>query len=472
MPREEINFDNLTPKEKAWAADLVSDFRSAFSGEMGVGLGQKADAVPPHGVNALLSAAGVNPNMHSTVVAPSNFAEALPLYPSENENELFEVITGQTADSGTNPENVCSNPTQTGYLKVAQVVATFGQIWHGTKQINVADHLKRLNRADINRNLLNYAGNPANKYTPMLPTGNDINTVVRKEFLEFGTSMQLNMSHVMVQGLLTNTGASAQTGFIKEFDGISRWIRTGYTDNVSSVAAEALDSLVTDYGSGLLDGDAYTHLANVRRTLRMNGLNMGMGEVVHLLLMHPYAMFPLVDTVACNFYTTRCSTTGLNDGQSLAVHALNQEMMNNMYIPVDNQRVPFVWDWSVPATYNAATDIWESDFFFVPLMDGVGDALTYVEYLPFNTVAASELFNTGGPSDEFMLFNNGMYVARRSSGENLCIIFKFHAQMRLVMRTPWLAGRVDNVDYNSSTPFRSPIIGDTYHKNGGRYLRS
>lgn len=467
-----IDYNKLTPKEKQFADDLLLDFRNSFKGETGLGVATKADAVAPHGTNALLSAAGVRPDMHSTIVAPTCFAEALPLYPSEYENELFEVITGQNADSGTNPSDVCSNPTQTGYLKTAQVVATFGQLWHGTKQINIADHLKRLNRADVNRNLLNFAGNPANKYTPLLPTGNDINTVVRKEFTEFGVSAQLAVSHVMVQGLLTNTGASAHTGFIKEFDGISRWIRTGYTDNVSSVAATALDSLVTDYGSGTLDASAYTHIANVWRTLHMNGMNMGFGDVLHALLLHPYAMFPLVDTVACNFYTTRCSTSGLNDGNAIAVHALNQEMMNNMYIPIDNKRIPFMWDWSVPATYTSATDTWESDFFFVPLMDGTGEALTYMEYLPFNTVAGNELFNTGGQGDEYMLFNNGMYVSRKSNGENLCIIFKFHAQMRLVCRTPWLAGRVDNVDYSSATPFGSPVIGETYYKDGGQYLRS
>lgn len=440
--------------------------------EKGIEQRRKANNIPAHGTTALLNTAGVRPDMHSAMIRPSNFAEALPVFPSEYENELYEVLTGQTADSGTNPDDTCSDPAVTGYLKTAQVKAVFGTIWKGTKQIVLANSMSRKNRADVDRRLINFEATPPNPFTPSIANNPNINTAIGKELIEFGHSLRLGVSHVNIQGDKANTGSSAYSGFVKEWDGVDKWIKTGYVDEVSSIAAPALDSLVTNYGNGAVDAAWYTHFANVVRTQMMNSDNMGFGGTTWVALVHPYAMYPMIDTVSCAFLSTRCETSDAS-GRTLDVtraQALRDDMLRNMYLPVDAMRVPLLTDWGVPATYNAATNQWTSDLYLVPLASGTGESLTYMEYLPLDLTLVTLPGSEGrGP---LMTLNNNMFIARMADGENLCISFKFFAKMRMIMRTPFLAARIDDFTFTNATPFRSPIIGEQYYRDGGQYLRS
>jgi hypothetical protein len=64
--------------------------------------------------------------------------------------------------------------------------------------------------------------------------------------------------------------------------------------------------------------------------------------------------------------------------------------------------------------------------------------------------------------------NNGMFlVGSRSTG--LCKEYHFQARMRLILETPFLAGRLDDIRFTFRAPIRNSDPADTYYyADGGR----
>jgi hypothetical protein len=276
---------------------------------------------------------------------------------------------------------------------------------------------------------------------------------------------------VNIVGSTANTGSGAQDFFKKEWNGLTQLIKTGYTDVDASVACPAADSFVIDAQNALLSGDTYTLLADMVRTLRMTASNVMMEGVQWAFIVHPYMLHPLLDTVACNYMSTRCSMTDAN-GRRLDVTNIRQlldAMLTGLYIPVDGVNYPVIADWGMSITDNVAAGTWTSSVFFVPISWG-GNALTYMEFLPQdNPFAAALIANTA----RLRVTNNGMYALFENTNVAAdCLSWKLEAQMRMILRTPFLAGRIDNINHAKVEQFPSPFIGDTYYRDGGPYNRS
>ena len=96
--------------------------------------------------------------------------------------------------------------------------------------------------------------------------------------------------------------------------------------------------------------------------------------------------------------------------------------------------------------------------------------LTRLEYFPMDNSDTREFASFVG--DDITVLNNGLFIAGyRSTG--LCKEYHFAAKMRLILETPFLAGRVDDIRYTFRAPIRNADPADTYfYADGGRTFRS
>ena len=100
----------------------------------------------------------------------------------------------------------------------------------------------------------------------------------------------------------------------------------------------------------------------------------------------------------------------------------------------------------------------------------MGKPLTRMEYFPMNNANASEFANAFGNSGIGTL-NNGMFLTgKRDTG--LCIEYHFQARFRLILETPFLAARIDNIEYSWYLNTREAKPGGSLYVDGGVSYRS
>jgi hypothetical protein len=69
-------------------------------------------------------------------------------------------------------------------------------------------------------------------------------------------------------------------------------------------------------------------------------------------------------------------------------------------------------------------------------------------------------------ADEYFILNEGLYGVSRSFS-NGCLSWQYSAMTRMVLDTPFLAGRVDNITFKYLVPSRSPYPGRSLYVDGG-----
>ncbi|KKM76612.1 hypothetical protein LCGC14_1378340, partial [marine sediment metagenome] len=106
-----------------------------------------------------------------------------------------------------------------------------------------------------------------------------------------------------------------------------------------------------------------------------------------------------------------------------------------------------------------------SDIYLIPMSVVGGRAVTFMEY-----------FDYGNPSAQAAIGN--MVLARQEGAfltwprqTNQCVVWQTKVEPRLVMRTPWLAGRLQNVMYCPLQHTQQPFPDDPYFVDGGRTQR-
>lgn len=434
----------------------------------------KKDFIPPHGPGGMITYPGVRPQMYNLTPRVGNFTKKLPLIKNPNAKERREFITGVTAQTGTNPTSTCGTPPKSGNMKVAQIDVEFGEFYKGSDTIKVADAGLRVDRADINRTLLN----PSDELSenPFVPipigaTADSFNTYLGKLYMEFGQGAMLDFAVVDWRGDPTKDNTQTQLGFISEFLGFDGWIKTGYTDVVSGATVPSLDSQVLLYNATL--GSGFVENASDQfRALKMQAELSNTPNTIWEIVVHPRAKYSIFDMWACNYATARCLPDATN-GRRLDVEAvtdLRDTMYEGNYLLIDGERVSVSTDAGIAATQAEATGIWTSDFYFIPMDDGKGNPLAYHEFLPrdaSNKDLSEIIASTGG---RFREMNNGFYLMTWEVAK-FCITYYFTAKARLILERPDLAGRIDNVSFTSNVKMNDPFPGATYHRNGGTTWR-
>lgn len=430
----------------------------------------------PAGTLGLFGAPGVDPRMFQTIVrAGGSWSRALTLRPSVMLNPRFEILTGITQPSGTNPTDFCGDPAAPGDLKVCQQDFEFAEVAMKTDTVMGPKVGAYYTNADIDRELL--VDGPG--FGPFVPdpvmAATDRNSITWKVLYELGLEADLYHEQALIEGLRTApaNGAGSIKYFIKQGDGIDRLIRTGYTDKVSGVACPAVDSRVISFNAELTgtdaNGDTIVDVVQDAYTgMDMDLVDMGYTQHAGYFLMHPRMWRPITRQWPCAYATTGCNIVSAN-GERLNItadtqRAMQDDMYRGKYLMVDGMRIPVLFSRKVPIV-NIGPDLWNGTLYYITerLNSELG---LFVEYFNMGNPQQQEWYSQTGADALSRVTNGGLYrMGKRAKAD--CIEYEFKSMWRLILRAPFGAIRWDGIRFADRTRTRSPYTGESYYKDGG-----
>lgn len=441
-----------------------------------------------HGRGGLFSTPGLERPIFSAMQLPSaGLQSRLPLRPSVTENPLYGIFTGVTASSATGsnePVNVCDDPPVAGLSKLMSHTFAWGRMSRMTQVYDITRFGRRTNRAEFSD--FQFYGGPAGAgdfFTPTTGEGagniSAANADLRKILFELAVAWQRDFARKLYTGNPTNNTAG---GGYKEFYGLDYLINTGYRDAETGIVAPAADSLLRDLGSvdisAAANGAAFVReVTGIYRALKFIASRVGLDPVNWGIVM-PYAMFYEASAIwPCAYQTFRCSATGstVTNIDKNQLNDMTDAMRGDMYtrtgqyLLIDGEKVPVILDDGITET-GAAGGSFVSQIYFVPLTVLGGQPVTWMEYLPFDqNGGAMDAARALAPDGMFWTTDNGRFIWHKKPAQNFCVQMLAATEPRLLLLTPHLAARLQNVKYTPLVNFRSWDTANTsFYVNGGR----
>lgn len=419
---------------------------------------------------------GIRPTMLSAMQRPKSLSAVLPMTMSRNYNEKIAVMTGVTAEGGTNAANWCGNPPGPGALKKCTQWYAFGKYYVKDNLMKLADIGLSRDYSDVPRQILNAGrgGGPGATGNPFIPESvfmlEDTYSALRYQQYLIGVSAERDICHVAIQGNASLAYTASQHGWIAEFTGLDSQIKTGYVDHDSQLECPAADSVVETFNAVITGNNAAGNRTIVQVwqdtmfALESRADAAGLMGVNWVAVMRRDLFYALTQQVACNFYTARCTFSNNNaqNQDAAQIEGLRLAMLNGQYLLYNGMQVPVVFDECMPRE-TLGNQYYKSDIFVVPLT-WQGMPLTYFQYFPMNNQYAQEFAQIMGSRVQYL--NNGLWlVGERDTG--LCLEHHYQMMPRVILEAPFLAGRIDDVFYNYYVQSHDAIPGESLYADGG-----
>lgn len=447
-----------------------------------IGVGQKHDPastvsnwIGAHGPGGLLSGAGVRPDMFATIPQIVGLSDVIPLIASRNHNEILEILTGVTGGEGTRATDICSEGPTPGKLKVCRRTVPFGEMKIDTTVERITSFGRRIDYSDMDRNVLNLQG----LNEPLMPSvlnSNNVNTNTGKLFYELGYAVKRSYSVMDIQGTAGSTSnASDFSPWISQYNGLDQLIATGHTDSVTTVACPAADSAIFTHNAAISAAgtNGLTFIANMVSAIRsvmQRAVDVGMGDFQFAVVMHPNAAWAVYDVWACSYYTDRCAGAAAspNNTDAAGIVALRDQMRRGQFLLVDGMQIPVLYAHGMQWA-GVSNNTFNTDIYIVPL-SWRGRPLLFRQYFPLNNSDAVGFFN-GVVDQGPRIINNGMYAVGKRTTNEFCTKYEFIGQSRLILDTPFLAARVNDVQLTYTVTGFDPYVGQSNYRDGGQSTR-
>lgn len=438
-----------------------------------------------HGPGGIFGVDGLERDIISTRVQPQGLAGTLPAMGSMRMNPLFGYLTGFEDNTGTNPDGVCDDPMTAGPTKSCIQTAQYGRYSFMTKEIELnrvgqqTDRGEFLDLRVMNDPLLqpeggllqqNIAGNP------------ELRREVLMAFVEVGVSFQnLLMRQLYVGNPANNTAG----GGYAEFPGLDILIGTNKVDAITGTNCPSLDSDIKDFNYGLVDEvsngtDIVEVLTYMNRVLRHNATRMNFNPTTWAITMRPELFFEITAVWPCSYLTYRCTFRDAAGQERVMVNATDQvalrdRMRAGSFLLIDGIEVPVVQDDGITEetdadNANILAGQFASDIYFIPFTVRGGQAVTFFQYLDYNQ-GAMQAVADGRLSMDFWT-DGGRFLWHRKPPVNWCNQWLAKIEPRVILLTPQLAGRVQNVRYAPLQHTRQPFPDDPYFVDGGETART
>lgn len=451
---------------------------------------------PPysHGNGGLFSTPGQQPTMFATVVHPmQSVANALPVQPQGSAtpddpsyggytSPLYTTITGFT-DEGTvtEPVDICDDQPTGGLLKACTLTAPYGRIGRGFRMdIDTIGQL--VNRGEpTDLQVVNPLLSDSAPFQIPTGTGSGIGTAInlefRKRLMIAANNLQQRMAPLTWDGTPANNSAN---GGYMEFQGLNTFIATGNkVDAIDGTPCPSMDSDIKNFGYDLVNGsgrDIVQYVDMMAHFLATNARTMGLEPVQWAIAMRP-ELFDEISKIWPVRYYQEALLQMANFTSGRITIAANEttnfrdEMRNGQFLPIRGQRYPVLLDHAITEDNNITKaelglGQYASSIYFIPMMVMNGIPVTYWEYFNQANGQARELERLGRASHTWTT-DSGMFrwFSRERNG---CFEWDFITKPRIIMRTPFLAGRIQNVAYEPLQHTRMPFPDDAYFVNGGR----
>jgi len=417
-------------------------------------------ATPLHGTGGLFAQSGLESDILSLVVSPQGIGPLLPAIPSNLETPYFGFLYA-IADSGDDePDDVCGD-APTADLSSAKLTSAFGHVQRATKTIELATAQFRINSSDnVDLMLLGGPNTPLNQanagaeYPSDVTSTDMLNNLFRAQMVVASHSMNMELNTMTWQGNPAN--ATANGGYIP-FTGLDSLIKTGYQDAVTTTAIPKADSIVVD--AAYADIGSYDIVGQLRAvfTALENRVSNLFGSAEWVLVMRPELWDKLADVWPVLYGAEMAAAisdanVSLNmDANELvrqreAMKASKTIVINGVVRNVVTDHGILLEDSGDDASIPAGS--WGSDIYVLPLRAG-GMAATYWEYLDYRESVA--LLRAVNPASDAFWSDGGRFFWTVSE-EKTCFKFQVRVRPRVILRTPHLAARVNNITWDKNAP--------------------
>jgi hypothetical protein len=493
--REELarSKDTAPTRFGAWTVH-----NKALASDKGAGLQAGQKATPGEGINpyytgpfSLFGVLGLDSDIISTRVQPRGLSGALPAQPSNEMNPFFGYFTGflpdqAVAESGT----PCADPPMAGSGKTCVQTAQYGRYERMTRTADITRLGQRINNGDtgfdlriINDPLLQRGAAGGDIITPNVNGGPAPAAEMLMRMMEVGQSLQLLLSRQVFRG----NPANNLDGGYQEFPGLDILIGTNKVDAFTGATCTALGSILENFSYQRVDSNgvnivmAITYIA---RRIRFLAERQGLDPVTWCIAMRQEAFYEISAVWPCAYLTSRCTNVQV---PSAAVGTANvvlnvegadqkrmtDEMRNGRYLIIDGEQWPVVFDDGITEYTSAnqgqlADGCFSSDIYFIPVTFMGGQAGTYFQYMDWTGrfAAMSEVADAGFGQGYYQS-DGGRFLWHFKPPNNYCIQMLALIMLRLVLRVPQLAARLQNVAYCPVAHTAEPYPDDPYFRNGG-----
>lgn len=462
------------PTNDELVATLASALEKAMETKAVAGNSTATLLTQPGGI---FSVVGQEPEVINAHVSAQGLGAALPIIPSNLDDPRFGFITGFTATSGSEQDAPCDDAPM-GYMKAGTLSATFGRIVRQTQTMEISRLLHEKRGVNTDLRLMGEMFGSVGMDMNNLSTADMLNMVVQSEMVGVGVQFERHISSMVWQGAITNNSAG---GGYKEFPGLDSQIATGHVDAESNQAMPAADSDVKDFTYNAVDGvgkDIVEYLSMMEYYLYHNAERMGLLPVQWAIVMRPELWFELSAVWPCRYLTHRCANMDgsnpvvINDNVNVQ---MRDAMRNGMYIDINGKRFPVITDDGIFEhtninNGNVAAGSYASSVYLVPLRIRGNFSSTYWEYIDYRQVG-SQIAALGQGVRNVPFWTDGgryLWVYRDNS---YCFDLQALIEPRLVLRTPHLAGKLQNVLYTPLQHLRSPYPDSPYFRDGGLSVR-
>lgn len=425
------------------------------------------------GSGGIFSTPGIEPDVITAYVRPHGLITELPRFPSVMESPLYPTITGFTDVSGSEPALPCDD-APAGYMKGCNLTAAFGRVARDTQTIEFDKVMLQLNRGVSTDLMLRGRVLGLGDLGPAGLSESDIvNIYTMAEMVTVGVNIERLLVNHFWQGNPANNNAG---GGYKEFPGLDRQIATGQVDAETGVACEALDSDIKSFGENDITGttpNIVEYLSMLEFYLRYNATTMGLDPVTWVIAMPPGMWFVLSEIWPCQYNTNRCANAAIGAGGASQVTlmgddmtAMRDAMRQGNYIDINGNRYKVVTDVGIADdSYGFGSFI--SSIYMVPLTITGNFPVTYLEHVDYRAGARDVALLRG--TEQFWT-DRGMY-SWATEFEKWCYKLSVKTEMRVILRTPQLAGRIDDIVYEPLQALRSGDPDSPYFQDGGVSLR-
>lgn len=469
METQEINMTDAQVA-RALRSYLEGVKETRLGAKHDTGVGSPGTTGYVHGPGGLLRYPGVDPDVFSLILSTiPGIMNEIPAVPSIYINPMFEVVTGMGADSGSEAVNVCDNAPIGGTMTAGIVTAPFGKYQRSTRQVELNRTGQRNDRAEPMD--LRLVGGPTGT-TPFTDQGitgsplvNEIDTVMFERALSFH---RLLAKQVWRGNYANNTAG----GGYAEMGGLDLMLGTSWKDAITGNQLAAMYPQVFDFNLARVDSNG-TNLINALTYMMRNARDLAMREGVTpvrwAFAMRPGAFYEITKVWPCAYYTSICqiSTSANSFQQVISLEAqanLRDDMRANRYLLIDGERVDVVMDDGILEFTNTTksgitSGCFASDIYLIPFSILGGRAVTYLEYYQYQNPSVEAAL--GGNLALARVIEGGTYIETIRQ-LNWCLQWQAMISPRLIMRTPWLAGRLKNVQYCPLAQARQPFPDDPY----------
>jgi hypothetical protein len=431
-----------------------------------------------HGPGGLFNTPGLEDPIISLHVQARGLGQLLPAFPSNSTHPFYGLLTGFSDDVGSEPVYPCDD-APSGYIKSGTLTAKFGRVARGSQDIRIPDTLFQVNSGEnMDLQLIGSILNDDARgvlYPEQITEDGLLDMVTKAEMVTMGVRFERKLAKLLWQGQGDGSNDTAGEGYV-EFPGIDSQVATGQVDAQNTgVPLPGADSTIWDFAYQDVSGgaDLVGAMEEVADYLENLAIDTGVDPVEWVIVMRPQAWRAVSSMWPIQYNTQPDYTTITGTEHRVILDARENvrdrdAMRQGLYLDLNGKRYNVVLDTGIVEENNGSgvgllPDEFASSIYFLPLSIVGNMPVLYWEYLDHRLgVPQSNLV----PGMATWFTDQGRFLW---SWKTLYTCFKLRAEIdtRVVLRTPHLAAKIQDIKYSRRLPLRDPDPASAYWVDGG-----